>query len=102
MADIDSIDAPRELDFGKGATRVGLARQATYQLSTMLGVLLNIAEKEGEIDGHLMQAMGVRMIELNSVVMSAIDDGREEYDELCMRLYGHALEEEQPVFSGAI
>lgn len=92
MADIDSRGARRALDFGKDAPRAEVALQATIQLATMLGVLLDIAESAQDIDAHLMQGMGVRMIELNSVVLSAVGDECEGIDSLRMRLYGRAME----------
>ena len=57
----------------------------------MLGVLLDIAESAKDIDACLMQGMGVRMIELNSVVMSAVSDELEGIDSLRMRLHGRAM-----------
>ena len=93
MAEIDSSFSRKPLNFGKDAPRVAIALQATYQISEMLGVLLDKAENGAcDVDGHLMMAMGLRMEQLNSIAMSAIDDETEDIESLRVRLFGRAAE----------
>ena len=91
MADIDSRVAPSELDFGKDAARAEIALNATWQLSAMLSVLTDMADSRVDIDSYLMQAMGARMIELNSVALAAVSDPSEGIDSLNLSLYGRAV-----------
>lgn len=73
--------------------RVNLSINATYQVEAMIHTLLQAA-RSGDVDNlpHLLQGIGMRIHELNSIIMSALGDSSETESELRYRLYGRRAE----------
>ncbi|OYZ79726.1 MAG: hypothetical protein B7X88_22665 [Polaromonas sp. 17-63-33] len=68
-----------ELDFGKDADRVSVALDATYQIETLVYLLLHVGDlaHEEATALHLptvVKTMGVRIERLNAAIMSALGD----------------------------
>lgn len=68
--------------------RRGVTLNATWQAETALRTLLAAAEKDDDEIGYLIEAIVPRLLDLNSVVMSAAGDDMEDVASLKRRLMG--------------
>lgn len=89
------IDSTADLELSASCDRVKLSLQATYQVEVMIDSLLREARNgSAESLPHLLQGVGMRIHELNSIIMSALGDSFETESELRYRLQGRREEVE--------
>jgi|GEM_PF-3331501 hypothetical protein len=88
MADenVAQPDAHSDLDFGKDAKRVQIALDAMYQADSLVRLLMSANDDYPEV----IAGIGERMLQLSSIVMTALNDQMETTAEVAARLYGRS------------
>lgn len=71
--------------------RLAVISEATGQIEALLSCLLSAARNEDHLLRQLVEGMAPRLLDLNSVILSAADDEREAVDSLNARLTGNWL-----------
>ncbi|WP_304305859.1 hypothetical protein [Pseudacidovorax intermedius] len=75
--------------------RLALISEATGQIEALLTCLLSAARNEDHLLRQLVEGIAPRLLDLNSVILSAADDELEAVDSLSARLIGNWLPETQ-------